>query len=73
MIAAVDKTIDYLGTVMKAGCFGSDANNWSMAIAKFQAQSDDMHKDRALYIETLSMMSKVEDIQTMVAASRPDA
>ena len=61
MITAFDKMIGYLRTVLSAGCFGSEANAWSAAIAKFQSQSDDMHKDRKLYIETLSIMSKVED------------
>ena len=61
MITAMDKMIDYLQSVMSAGCFGKETNAWSAAIAKFQAQRNDMGKDRRLYIETLLMMSKVED------------
>lgn len=61
MIAALDDTIDYLHSVLDAGCFGKDANQWSMAIAKFETQRDGMRKDRRLYIDTVSMMAKVED------------
>jgi hypothetical protein len=61
MITAVDKTIEYLRTVLTAGCFGKDADAWSAAITKFEAQRDDMRKDRRTYIEMLSVMSKVED------------
>jgi hypothetical protein len=61
MITAFDKTIDYLRSVLAAGCFGQDAAAWSAAIAKFETQRDEMRRDRRTYIEILSMMSKVED------------
>lgn len=61
MIVALDDTITYLRSVLEAGCFGKDANQWSAAIAKFESQSADMRKDRRLYIDTVSMMAKVED------------
>jgi hypothetical protein len=61
MISAIDTTIKYLRSVMRAGCFGKEADNWSNVIATFEAQRVDMGKDRRQYIETLLMMSKVED------------
>lgn len=61
MIAALDDMIDYLHSILDAGCFGKDANQWSMAIAKFETQRDGMRKERRLYIDTVSMMAKVED------------
>jgi hypothetical protein len=61
MIAAFDDTIEYLRSVQAAGCFGKEASQWAAAIAKFESQRDDMRKDRRLYIDTVSMMAKVED------------
>lgn len=61
MITALDKTIDYLHSVLTAGCFGKDADKWSAAIVQFEAQRNEMRKDRRTYIEMLSTMSKVED------------
>lgn len=61
MIAALADTIAYLHSVLDAGCFGKDAYAWSATIARFESQRDDMRNDRRLYIDTLSMMAKVED------------
>jgi hypothetical protein len=61
MISAMDKFISYLRSVKDTGCFGKDTDAWSAAIIKMEAQLDGMRKDRATYIEILSMMSKVED------------
>lgn len=61
MITALDKFIDYLKTVKTAGCFGKEAAAWSGAIAKFEAQLDEMRRDRRTYIEILSVMAKAEE------------
>jgi hypothetical protein len=61
MITAMDKFIVYLHSVKDAGCFDKDADAWSAAIKQMEAQLDGMKKDRKIYIEILSMMSKVED------------
>jgi hypothetical protein len=61
MITAMDVFIDYLHSVGNAGCFGKEANNWSAAIAKMEAQRDGMRKDRKTYIDILSIMAKAEE------------
>lgn len=61
MITAMDNFISYLRSVKDAGCFDKEADAWLAAIIKMEAQLDGMRKDRATYIEILSMMSKVED------------
>ena len=61
MITAMDKSIDYLRSVLNARCFGKDTNGWSAAIAQMESQRDGMRNDRKTYIDMLSIMAKGEE------------
>ncbi|MGM4965765.1 hypothetical protein AB7714_19875 [Tardiphaga sp. 1201_B9_N1_1] len=61
MITAMDQMIDFLRLAQSGGCFGKETASWAAAIAKMEAQNDDMRKDRRAQLEMLTYMAKTED------------
>ena len=63
MISSIDRMVGYLRSVQNSGCFGKDASAWAVAITQMETQSDEMRKDREIYISVLSIMAKAESKQ----------